>query len=60
MIAKSLNLLGMLVSEKIQPIFDEELARLRQEGLHEGDYLTGFIESGVKSENKTIIDYKAL
>jgi len=60
--AQSLNLRGMVISGKIEPIFNTELVRLRQKGTHKGDYLIGFIKSGVKyiRHGERVIDHEAL
>ncbi len=50
------NILGMLALEKLEPIFEREIAKLRQEG-HGGKYLIGISELKVKvNDNEILID----
>ena len=66
MIVETMNVFGMLalegISEKIKPIFYEEITRLRQEGCHNGDYLIGINEFRIKKfeDHKIVIDKKSL
>lgn len=51
------NLIGMLALEKTEPIFNAELEKLRQEGLHSGKYLVGISELKIKfNDNEILID----
>jgi len=49
------NIFGMLALEKIEPIFEENLVRVRQEGCYSGDYLIGIVELKVKFNNNRIV-----
>jgi len=55
------SIFGMLALERIEPIFEGKLARVRQESCHSGDYLIGISELKVKfNDNGIVINKKSL